>query len=111
MSIGLALAIILRSRTISSNSLSLNLANSGPVIICLSLSVFDQSPICLPISIAVPVVSPVTILTLIPAFIHSVTAAGTSVLIGSEIATIPKKLRPVATTFPLSIYLSLSSSI
>ena len=62
-----------------------------------SLSSGFHVPICLAISLAVPGVSPVTIFTSIPAFKHSATASGTSVRTGSEIATIPKKVRPLST--------------
>ena len=57
----------------------------------LSVSLGVHNPTCFAISFAVPGVSPVTIFTLIPASIHSLTAAGTSLRTGSEMATIPKK--------------------
>ncbi|CUP56929.1 Uncharacterised protein [Segatella copri] len=100
LSIGRAREIIFKSKTLVSNSSSERAANSGPVIIFLSPSFAVHRPIWRPISLAVPGVSPVTIFTLIPAFIHSATAAGTSSRTGSLIATTPIKVKLSATTLP-----------
>ena len=94
LSVGRARDIIFMRRAASAASLSSRAAKSGPVIMLLSLSVLSfHSPICRPISFAVPGVSPVTILILIPASMLSFTAAGTSARTGSEIATMPINVR------------------
>ena len=76
-----------------------------------SLSFLVHKPIWRPISFAVPGVSPVTILTAIPAFIHSSTAAGTSSRTGSEIATIPQNVKFSPTTLLSLIAISFSFNI
>ena len=91
LSIGFARTIIFKSSTRCFSSSLVSASSSGPVIMFRSVSFGVHNPTCLPISFAVPGVSPVTIFTLIPAFIHSFTAAGTSLRTGSEMATIPRK--------------------
>ena len=81
-----------RSKASSSGSAS----KSVPVMMFSSVSSGFQMPIWRAISRAVAVVSPVTILTWMPAFKHSATAAGTSSRTGSEIATNPRKMSPVS---------------
>ena len=86
LSMGRARAMTFRLLTLLRSSSSLSSDNSGPVIThglpasCLSSSVLSVSiiPTSRAISIAVPMVSPVTILMSIPALRHSSTAAGTS---------------------------------
>ena len=95
LSIGRARDMIFKSSTRSKASLSVNCANSTPVITFRSVSFSVHRPICLPISFAVPGVSPVTIFTCIPASKQRFTASGTSGRIGSEIATIPRKVNSV----------------
>ena len=110
LSMGRARAMIFRSITRRASSSSERAANSGPVMISLSPSCGVQRPIWRPISLAVPGVSPVTILIKMPAFIHFSTAAGTSALTGSLIATMPWKVRPFATTLPSAMASSPSLS-
>ena len=102
LSIGRARAMIFRLFTRLESSSSLRASNSEPVITQLSQSFSVHSPTCRPISFAVPGVSPVTILTSIPASRHSRTAAGTSLRTGSEMATIPWKVNP----FPVCLMVS-----
>ena len=87
---GLARHMILRSITRSSNSPSGVRSNSTPVIRRSGVSASVHRPIWRPISRAVPGVSPVTILMLIPASMQSFTAWGTSSLTGSEMAVMPR---------------------
>ena len=71
----------------ASNSSSLAASNSTPVMRLRSVSSASfHSPIWRAISVAVAAVSPVTILTAMPADMHSATAAGTSSRTGSAIA-------------------------
>ena len=60
----------------------------------------SHRPICRAISRAVAGVSPVTILTPIPAFRHCRTAAGTSSRTGSRMAATAEKRNPPAATAP-----------
>ena len=106
LSIGRARAIIFRSITRSSSWLSVKAPNSGPVIMLRSVSEGCHNPICRPISFAVPGVSPVTILTFMPAFRTSSMAAGTSERTGSAIATMPRNSRLSAITLPSVIVAS-----
>ena len=99
------------SRTRDINSSSVSFANSGPVIILASVSWSVHKPICLAISMAVPIVSPVTILTRIPALTQSSTAIGTSSRTGSLIATTPMNVKFLATTLLSTITSSLFSTI
>ena len=98
LSVGRARDIIFKSITRSKASSSVRSANAVPVIRLRSVSSGFQSPICRAISVAVPGVSPVTILTSMPADWHFATAAGTSGRIGSEMATTPKKFRSFSAT-------------
>lgn len=100
LSFGRARDRIFTSSTRLINSSSVIAANSVPVSMFLSVSFSFQRPICLPISFAVPDVSPVTILTCMPALTQSLIAAGTSSRTGSEIAKIPTKFRFFAFSFP-----------
>ena len=70
-----------------------------------------HSPIWRAISVAVPGVSPVTILIPIPADWHLATAAGTSGRIGSEMATTPKKFKSLAETSSVQSFGSFSPTI
>jgi hypothetical protein len=77
-----------------------NLANSGP-----SIAIFESTsspsyriPHSFAIAIAVTKLSPVTILTLIPAVLHIFTASGTSLLIISFIPAIQIKVKPPSST-------------
>ena len=71
----------------ASSSSSLAASNSTPVMRLRSVSSASfHSPIWRAISVAVAAVSPVTILTAMPADMHSATAAGTSSRTGSAIA-------------------------
>ena len=98
LSMGRARLITFRSSTRSSASSSLSAANSAPVMRLRSVSSGVQSPIWRAISVAVPGVSPVTILTAIPADWHCRTASGTSGRIGSLMAKMPRKVSPPAAT-------------
>ena len=100
LSLGRARESIFMSSARDNISSSLIAANSLPVTIFLSVSELFQSPICLPISLAVPVVSPVTIFTCIPASIQFFIAAGTSLRTGSEIANTPTNDRFAIFNFP-----------
>ena len=90
LSVGRARHMIFKSSTRSSASSSVKASKPGPVMMLRSVSPVFQVPICRPISLAVPGVSPVTILMSMPASRQLWTAAGTSARTGSEIATIPK---------------------
>jgi len=78
LSVGRARDIIFRSITRSSASSSASSAKAAPVIRLRSVSSGFHRPIWRAISVAVPGVSPVTILISIPADWHFNTAAGTS---------------------------------
>ena len=98
LSIGRALDIILMLWITERASSSERASQSLPVIWLTSLeSVPNHKPSWRPISIAVPGVSPVTILTSIPADIQFLTASATSWRIGSAIATTPNKIKFSAT--------------
>ena len=104
--------MIFKSITLFNASSSLNSANATPVIRFRSVSVSGfQRPIWRAISVAVPGVSPVTILMPIPADWHLATAAGTSGRIGSEMATTPKKFRSLAETSSVQSFGSFSPTI
>jgi hypothetical protein len=83
------------------------LKNSGPVIItsslssCLTLVIILHS---LAIAVAVNLLSPVTILTVIPAFWQRATASGTSFLMISLIPMIVIKVNPVFSTTAISSF-------
>ena len=93
LSVGRARHMIFKSITRSKAVRSSIASKAGPEIQFLSVSVGCQIPICRPISFAVPGVSPVTIFTAMPACKQCFTAAGTSGRTGSEIATMPKKVK------------------
>ena len=78
LSVGRARDMIFKSVTRSSASSSLSSAKATPVMRLRSVSSGFHSPIWRAISVAVPGVSPVTILILMPADWHFATAAGTS---------------------------------
>ena len=105
LSMGRARAMIFRSVTRSSSSSSERAANSGPVMMLRSPSASVHKPIWRPISRAVPVVSPVTIFTCMPASRHSRTAGGTSARTGSLMATraAPSNLPQLGEAFSASI--------
>ena len=90
LSVGRARHMIFRLSTRSNASSSVKASKPGPVIQLRSVSSGFQIPIWRPISLAVPGVSPVTILMSMPASRQLCTAAGTSARTGSEMATIPK---------------------
>ena len=92
LSIGRALAMILRSPTRLRSSASDNAANSLPVIMPRSVSASLHRPMPRPISRAVAGVSPVTIFTSMPAWRTRRTASGTSGRTGSAMATMPSSL-------------------
>ena len=110
LSVGRARDIIFKSITLSNASSSLNSAKATPVMRLRSVSSGFHSPIWRAISVAVPGVSPVTILIPIPADWHLATAAGTSGRIGSEMATTPRKLRLFSETSATQSSGSLSST-
>ena len=87
LSSGLALDRMLRPGIIFNASSSDKAAKSLPVMLRQSPSL--SSPNCLPISCAVAATSPVTIITLTPAFRQVSTASLTSSRIGSAIPTTP----------------------
>ena len=92
LSSGRARDMIFSSCTRPSSSSSLIAANSVPVMWLRSVSRASfHRPIWRAISRAVAGVSPVTILTSIPAFRQRPTASGTSSRTGSEIAATPAK--------------------
>ena len=99
-----------RADTLAASS-SLRAANSGPEIITEASSASVTMPTCRPISRAVPGVSPVTIFTLMPASIHSLMAAGTSLRTGSLMATMPINVMPCTLSAPLAMGFSSSASI
>ena len=103
LSVGRARHMIFKSKTRSSASSSVNASKPGPVMMLRSVSLSVHVPICRPISFAVPGVSPVTILTSIPARRQLCTAAGTSARTGSEMATIPKYIKSTLSKRP-SLY-------
>ena len=103
LSIGRAREITFTSDNLLFNSAPDRVVSSAPVIWLVSGSFSSHNPIWRAISLAVPEVSPVTILTLIPALTHSLTAWGTSIRIGSEIATIPRNVRLLQAILPSTI--------
>ena len=110
LSVGRARDIIFKSNTLSRASSSVNSAKAAPVIRFRSVSSSFHKPICRAISVAVPGVSPVTILTPMPADWHFATAAGTSGRIGSLIATTPRKDRSFPATKATQSSFAVSSS-
>ena len=94
LSIGRARARIFSRDTRSSSSSSEREANWLPVRISSSEESSSQSPICRAISLAVPEVSPVMILTVIPALWQRSMASGTSRRTGSMIPKIPMSWSP-----------------
>ncbi len=87
LSVGRARYITLRFWATKLADSSSSRENSSPEIKAFSSIPSLHNPICLQISRAVVRVSPVTILTLMPAFLQSVIASATSGLIGSAIPT------------------------
>merc|ERR1712127_401040 len=77
-----------------------NSAKSGPVMqTWLSVDSFESRiPHSFPIAIAVTRLSPVTILTLTPAWLHCLTAPGTSSLMISLIPAIQTRVKPPSST-------------
>ena len=97
LSDGRARDITFSSLTTFSASSSLMAANSAPVIVNSGLSIPDcesKMPACRAISNAVTDVSPVTILTSMPACRHCLMAAGTSLRSGSLMATMANRAAP-----------------
>ena len=94
LSAGRARDMILISSARRAASSSGSAANSSPRIRCESFSFSVHKPTCRPISLAVPGVSPVTILICMPASMQVPMACGTSSRTGSLIATMPIKVKP-----------------